>query len=129
MIRKMLLIVCFMNSLLISAMSLTIILFPETDWAIWPQRWLVGTPFQDLRFPGILFMIIIGLLNAWGFWNVFKENPKQYDRAMLGGYVLIGWVASEILLSRELYLIHVSALLIGALQVLMAYRQKNKWAV
>ena len=61
--------------------------------------------------------------------NLLNENPKQYDRVMLGGYCLIGWVIGELMLSRELYLIHITALLLGALLVLMAYQEKEKWAV
>lgn len=125
----MLLIMCLINLLLTCLMGLILVIFPTTDWMFWPQRWLSGTPFPDLRIPGICFLLMIGLTNAWGFWNVMHENPKQYDRAMLGGYSIVGWVIFEMLLSRELYLIHVSALLFGVIQVLLAYQQKNKWAV
>ncbi len=125
----MLLIMCLVNSLMVCIVGLSLVLFPTTDWTLWPQRWLLGTPFRDLQIPGILFLLLIGLSNTWGFWNVYRENPRQFDRAMIGGYSLISWVLSEILLSRDLYLIHVSALLFGAIQVLIAYQQKNKWAV
>lgn len=125
----MLLIMCLLNSLLTCLMGLIIILFPRTNWLIWPQRWLLGTPFQEMRTPGIFFLLLIGISNAWGFWNVMRETPRQYDRAMWGGYCLIGWVMFELLMSRDLYLVHVSAILFGVMQVLLAYQQKNKWAV
>ena len=73
-------------------------------------------------------MILVGSTNFWGFLNLLNDKPRQYDRVILGGYCLIGWVLGELMLSRELYLIHVTALLLGAMLVLMAYQEKEKWA-
>lgn len=116
-------------SLLTSLTGLMLVLMPKQNALFWPQQWLTGTPFQDFRVPGLLFILLVGATNFWGFMNLLNEKPRQYDRAMLGGYSLIGWVMVELLLSRELYLIHVSALILGILLVLLAYQEKDKWAV
>jgi hypothetical protein len=109
--------------------GLFLILMPGEDWILWPQQWLNGTPFADLRLPGIMLLIAVGVSNGWGVWNLLNDHPRQYDRAMLGGYCLTIWIIVELLLSRELYLIHVTAFLLGILQVLLAFQQKEKWAV
>lgn len=109
--------------------GLFLILMPGEDWLLWPQQWLRGTPFADLRLPGILLLIAVGASNGWGVWNLLNEHPRQYDRAMLGGYCLTIWIIVELLLSRELYLIHVTAFLLGILQILLAFQQKEKWAL
>ena len=116
-------------SLFTTIIGIFVMILPAENWILWPQQWLVGTPFNDLRIPGLLFFLSVGMTNFWGFWNVWNEHPRQFDRAMLGGYTLIGWVTVELLLSRELYLIHVTNLFLGSLLVLLAYQQKDKWAL
>ena len=116
-------------SLFTTIIGIIFMIMPAENWLLWPQQWLAGTPFSDLRIPGLMLISIVGITNIWGFWSVWKKHPKQFDRAMLGGYALIGWVVTELLLSRELYLIHVSNLFLGSMLVLIAYQQKEKWAV
>lgn len=116
-------------SLFTTIIGIVFMIMPAENWLLWPQQWLAGTPFSDLRIPGLILISIVGITNIWGFWSVWKKHPKQFDRAMLGGYALIGWVVTELLLSRELYLIHVSNLFLGSMLVLIAYQQKEKWAV
>jgi hypothetical protein len=116
-------------SLFTTIIGIIFMIMPAENWMLWPQQWLAGTPFSDLQIPGLMLICVVGITNIWGFWSVWKEHPKQFDRAMLGGYALIGWVVTELLLSRELYLIHVSNLFLGSMLVLIAYQQKEKWAV
>lgn len=124
-----LILLCLFIFLYAVTTSLFLILMPGEDWILWPQQWLNGTPFADLRLPGIMLLIAVGVSNGWGVWNLLNDHPRQYDRAMLGGYCLTIWIIVELLLSRELYLIHVTAFLLGILQVLLAFQQKEKWAV
>ena len=128
-LHTLLLLLSLIVSLLASFTGLALILIPDQDALLWPHQWLAGTPFHDFRIPGLLFILLVGSTNFWGFMNLLNDKPRQYDRVMLGGYCLIGWVLGELMLSRELYLIHVSAILLGALLVLMAYQEKEKWAV
>lgn len=127
--RFMLLIISLLVSLYSVSTGLFFILLPSDNWILWPQKWLMGTPFHDLRMPGILLIVIVGATNCWGVWNLLKEHPRQFDRAMLGGYGLMIWVIIELLLNRELYLIHLTAIVLGAAQVLLAFQEKDKWAV
>jgi hypothetical protein len=124
-----LILLCLFIFLYAVTTSLFLILMPGEDWILWPQQWLNGTPFDDLRLPGFMLLIAVGVSNGWGVWNLLNDHPRQYDRAMLGGYCLTIWIIVELLLSRELYLIHVTAFLLGILQVLLAFQQKEKWAV
>ncbi len=124
-----LILLCLFICLYSVTTGLFLILMPRENWLLWPQQWLTGTPFPDLRLPGIFLLVAIGLSNGWGVWNLLSDHPRQYDRAMLGGYCLTIWIIVELLLSRELYLIHVTAFLLGILQILLAYQQKEKWAV
>lgn len=128
MLHTLLLLLSLVVSLLASFTGLFLILMPNQDALLWPHQWLAGTPFRDFRVPGLLFMILVGSTNFWGFLNLLNDKPRQYDRVILGGYCLIGWVLGELMLSREMYLIHVTALLLGAMLVLMAYQEKEKWA-
>jgi len=129
MLHLMLTLISLLVSLFSIITGIFFILLPHQEWLLWPQRWLQGTPFTDLRVPGFLLLSLVGITNCWGFWSLIKEHPRQYDRSMIGGYCLMAWVVGELLLSRDLYLIHVSAALLGILQVLLAYQQKDKWAV
>ena len=129
MMRSILMILSLGISLLFSLIGILLVVVPEQNAWSWPQQWLAGTPFHDFRIPGLLFVLLIGTTNFWGFMNLIKENPRQYDRVMLGGYSLVLWVMIELLLSRELYLIHLTALFLGGLLILMAYQEKEKWAV
>ena len=125
----MLLAISLLISLFAVSGSVILMLEPHENWMLWPQVWLLGTPFTDFRIPGLLLFSIVGASNSWGFWNLLNEHPKQFDRAMVGGYCLLCWVVLELLLSRELYLVHASAILLGAMQILLAYQQKNRSAI
>lgn len=125
----MLLVLSLIVSLLTSLTGILFMLMPHQDVFLWPQLWLAGTPFHDFRLPGFLIVLLLGSSNFWGFMNLVKDNPRQYDRVMLGGYSLIGWVMAELLLSRQLFLVHVTALFLGAMLVLLAYEEREKWAV
>ncbi|MBM3432165.1 MAG: hypothetical protein FJX92_04065 [Bacteroidetes bacterium] len=127
--KNALLALCLFISLVSSVIGLILILMPQEDWILWPQQWLLGTPFTDLRLPGLLLLALVGATNGWAALNLINEHPRQYYRSMLGGYCLTTWIIVELLQSRELYLIHVSAVLLGILQILLAYQQKRKWAV
>jgi hypothetical protein len=129
MLHFMLTLLLLFISLFTTIIGIIFMIMPAENWLLWPQQWLAGTPFSDLRIPGLMLISIVGITNSWGFWSVWKEHPKQFDRAMMGGYALLGWVVTELLLSRELYLIHVSNLFLGSMLVLIAYQQKEKWAV
>lgn len=109
--------------------GLFLVLLPREDWILWPQQWLSGTPFTNLRVPGILLFLLVGVTNGWAAWNLINEHPRQHDRALWGGYCLISWIIFELLTGRELYLIHLSAFLLGILMVLLSYQEKEKWAV
>lgn len=129
MLHTLLLLLSLVVSLLASFTGLTLIFLPHQDALLWPQQWLNGTPFHDFRIPGLLMLTLVGSTNFWAFLNLLNDKPRQYDRVMLGGYCLIGWVMGELMLSRELYLIHLTAIMLGTLLVLMAYQEKEKWAV
>jgi hypothetical protein len=125
----MLIIISLLSTLIVIATGVCIVVAPQDNWMIWPKKWLIGTPFDNMMIPGLVFLTFIGIVNGWGVWNLFREHPKQFDRVMPGGYLFISWIVVEILLSRELYLIHVSMILMASLQILLAYQQKEKWAV
>jgi hypothetical protein len=129
MLHVILLLLSLIVSLITSLTGILFMLMPHQNVFLWPQEWLNGTPFRDFRMPGLLFVLLVGATNFWGFMNLLNDTPRQYDRVMLGGYSLIGWVMAELLLSRQLYLVHVSALILGAMLVLLAYEEKSKWAV
>ncbi len=70
---------------------------------LWSPELLEGTPFNDFLIPGIVLLIVNGLLPI--FVAVLTiANTKNFPWwVIVQGILLIGWLTAEILFSRDLF--------------------------
>ena len=86
----------------------------------WSLELLEGTPFRSFLIPGIILFMVNGLLPlAIAIMTI--SRAKYYEwLTIIQGCILIGWLTSEVLFSKELFVpgIHILWYGVGLLLIL-----------
>lgn len=90
---------------------------------------LKETPFNNFRLPGILLTVAVGGTNLVAVMFNMQKHPLQYNWAIAGAIVTIGWIVVQMLLLSFTHWLHIVYLSIGVLMILLAYQLKGKWVV
>jgi hypothetical protein len=90
---------------------------------------LETTPFRDFRIPGLFLALFVGGSNLISVFYFMRNNNKKYDRALLGGAVVIIWIIVQMIFLKSVHWLHIVFLIMGILIILIAYQLKGKWAV
>ncbi len=69
----------------------------------WTVELLEGTPFDNFLIPGIILLVINGLLPLLiAFFTITRRKNFEWY-ILIQGCLLIGWLTAEILFNKNLY--------------------------
>jgi hypothetical protein len=63
-----------------------------------PLDWLDGSPFSDFTIPGIILAAIVGGSQLFAAVAMLRRVEWSQSAAVIAGVVMIGWIASEVLI-------------------------------
>ncbi len=63
-----------------------------------PIDWLAGSPFSNYLIPGIILLTILGMYPIIIFMGLLKRKYWAFVSTKLIGFVLIIWIATEIII-------------------------------
>jgi hypothetical protein len=79
-----------------------------------PLSLLERAGFEDFRIPGLILLVVNGLLPLVSAFGLLGRRPWAPASAMLVGLVLVGWIAAQVVLLRSFFApLHGSYLLLG----------------
>lgn len=74
-------------------------------------------PFGSALFGGIALALVVGVPTAGVAWLAWRGDARTDAAAVLAGGCLVGWIAVQMLIIRELSFFHPTYLAVGALFV------------
>jgi hypothetical protein len=92
-----------------------------------PITLLDGAPFKNSLIPALL-LIVIGAVNILAAIYNIRKHPSRYNLAMAGGFMICGWIITQMILIPAAHWQHYLYLVTGILIILTAYQLKGKWA-
>lgn len=63
-----------------------------------PVSWLNGSPFTDYLIPGLVLLIVLGIVPLIVLYGLWKRQYWGWLGALLVGVALIIWIGVEILI-------------------------------
>ncbi len=61
-----------------------------------PLVWLEGSPFRDYRIPGIVLLVVLGMVPLGIAWAVWTQRRGAWHGALVVAMALLIWIAVEI---------------------------------
>lgn len=61
-----------------------------------PQEWLAGSPFSDYLVPGLILLILLGVLPFVVVWGVWSAAPWSGAASLGIGLMLVVWIGVQI---------------------------------
>jgi hypothetical protein len=61
-----------------------------------PQEWLEGSPFPDYRIPGVLLLVVLGIVPCGVAWGLSSRQPWALGAAFYVGAALVVWIVVEV---------------------------------
>ena len=86
-----------------------------------PLELLSGSPFDSYLIPGIILIVVNGILQTIGGLVSFRKRPMAGRLGMALGLLLICWILVQIAMIRQLDLLHLIYAGLGILQVRIGY--------
>ena len=87
---------------------------------------LEGTPFKNYMVPGILLVILVGIINLLAVFYNMKRDPKRYTWALAGGIMICVWIITQMILIRSFQWLHIVYLAMGVVVILISFQLKGK---
>jgi len=106
--------------LLLTAMNATVagVLFindPSGHKMGMSVSYLMDSPFNSYLIPGIVLLIVNGLLNFIAAYFVFKQKPFAFLLVIIQGILLCGWIVIQVIMVRDISLLHIIMFTIGTI--------------
>jgi len=92
--------------------------------------YIKDSPFNSYLIPGIVLLIVNGLLNFIAAYFVFKEKPFASLWVIAQGILLIGWIVIQVIMVKDISMLHTIMFTIGMILtmsgfLLLALRRKD----
>jgi hypothetical protein len=92
--------------------------------------YIKDSPFNSYLIPGIVLLIVNGLLNFIAAYFVFKERPFASLWVIAQGILLIGWIVIQVIMVKDISMLHIIMFTIGMILtmsgfLLLALRRKD----
>lgn len=71
------------------------------------------SPFQSFLVPGIVLFAVNGMLNLFAAFYTLKQRTGYAFWIVLQGVLLCGWILIQVLMVRDVNILHLSMLAIG----------------
>ncbi|MDD3078384.1 MAG: hypothetical protein PHH37_04660 [Paludibacter sp.] len=88
--------------------------------------YLKYAPFRNYLIPGIILLIVNGLFNIWATIKTFNKSKYHPIYIMLQGVLLSGWIIVQMLMVRDVNILHAIMISIGIMLIFMGYRLNSK---
>ena len=66
-----------------------------------PRQWLVGSPFANYVWPGLILAFVVGGSAAVAALSAWRQTRAWAPAAIVAGLVLVGWIAGETTLLNQ----------------------------
>jgi hypothetical protein len=87
-----------------------------------PLRLLEHSPFRDYFFPGLILLIVNGIGSCVaGVLSLLRMIVAGTLGVILGGF-LVAWILVQVVMIREVGMLHVACFLLGVWEILMGWR-------
>jgi len=83
--------------------------------------YLKDSPFNSYLIPGIVLLIINGLLNFIAAFFVFKKKPFALLLVIIQGILLCGWIVIQVIMVRDISLLHIIMFTIGTILTISGF--------
>jgi hypothetical protein len=127
--KKLLLILLSFVALTSIVSGIVLILHPDGMIMGLSQGLLARTIFPNFQIPGLLMAFLVGGTQMLAIIDYSRWSTHRYNRPMLAGAVICGWIVIQMVLILELSWLQFFYLATGLLIILIAYQLKGKWAV
>jgi len=92
--------------------------------------YIKDSPFNSYLIPGIVLVIVNGLLNFIAAYFVFKKKPFASLWVISQGILLIGWIVIQVIMVKDISMLHIIMFTIGVILtmsgfLLLALRRKD----
>jgi len=75
--------------------------------------YIKDSPFNSYLIPGIVLLIVNGLLNFIAAYFVFKKKPFASLLVIIQGILLSGWIVIQVIMVKDISLLHIIMFTIG----------------
>jgi len=122
----------FLSAVLLGFLAITAVVgaFPmltSPDGEPWemPQSLLEHSPFHSYLIPGIVLLVMNGLMALFVLWKTFRREGNYGLWIAAQGCVLFGWLAVECIVLRMILWPHYVYGFIALLLVVFGYLQRT----
>ena len=63
-----------------------------------PSSWLAGSPFADYLIPGVILLVVLGIVPLADLYGLWTRRYWGWLGALLIGFALLVWIGVEILI-------------------------------
>jgi len=83
--------------------------------------YLKDSQFNSYLIPGIILLIVNGLLNFIAAFFVFKKKPFASLLVIIQGILLCGWIVIQVIMVRDISLLHIIMFTIGTILTISGF--------
>ena len=112
--------------LLLTAMNATVagvlfIIDPSGHMMGMSVSYIKDSPFNSYLIPGIVLLIVNGLLNFIAAYFVFKKKPFASLLVIIQGILLSGWIVIQVIMVKDISLLHIIMFTIGTILTISGF--------
>lgn len=83
--------------------------------------YIKDSPFNSYLIPGIVLLIVNGLLNFIAAYFVYKEKPFASLLVIIQGILLSGWIVIQVIMVDDISLLHIIMFTIGTILTISGF--------
>jgi len=92
--------------------------------------YIKDSPFDSYLIPGIVLLIVNGLLNFIAAYFVFRKKPFSPFWVIAQGILLSGWIVIQVIMVKNISMLHIIMFTIGMIltisgSILLALARKD----
>lgn len=112
--------------LLLTAINATVagvlfIIDPSGDMMGMTAAYIKHSPFSSYLIPGIVLLIMNGLLNFIAAYFAFKKRPFAWSLIVIQGILLSGWIVIQVMMVKDISLLHIIMFTIGTILTISGF--------
>jgi hypothetical protein len=83
--------------------------------------YIKDSPFNSYLIPGIVLLIVNGLLNFIAAYFVFKKKPLASLLVIIQGILLSGWIVIQVIMVKDISPLHIIMFTIGTILTISGF--------
>lgn len=125
------LLLSMLTAVSITALCFGLLLVYEPDGSIvgLSASVLEHSPFQSFFLPGLILAVAVGGPSFVALLLFGDRNPQSFRLARVTGWMLLGWVVGQMLLTQYYHWLQLLYLILGLLIVLLSFQLMGKAAI